>query len=92
MISKRIQPFFAFLLVGLLVAGCGTAPSEEDQGRLQSGVSPLPTATPLPSATPVPTPTPVPTLTPSPTPTPLPPVQLVVLHTNDNWGETEPCG
>ena len=23
--------------------------------------------------------------------TPLP-VDLVVLHTNDNWGETEPCG
>ena len=20
------------------------------------------------------------------------PMQLVVLHTNDNWGETEPCG
>jgi hypothetical protein len=23
--------------------------------------------------------------------TPLP-LELVVLHTNDNWGETEPCG
>ena len=20
------------------------------------------------------------------------PMELVVLHTNDNWGETEPCG
>ena len=20
------------------------------------------------------------------------PIDLVVLHTNDNWGETEPCG
>lgn len=20
------------------------------------------------------------------------PLELVVLHTNDNWGETEPCG
>lgn len=29
----------------------------------------------------------------SPTWTPMPgPVALVVLHTNDNWGETEPCG
>jgi hypothetical protein len=22
----------------------------------------------------------------------LEPIELVVLHTNDNWGETEPCG
>jgi ABC-type glycerol-3-phosphate transport system substrate-binding protein len=20
------------------------------------------------------------------------PIELVILHTNDNWGETEPCG
>lgn len=27
------------------------------------------------------------------TSTPMPaPLPLVVLHTNDNWGETEPCG
>jgi hypothetical protein len=26
-------------------------------------------------------------------PTPLPdPISLTVLHTNDNWGETKPCG
>ena len=30
---------------------------------------------------------------PEPTVHPTPaPIDLVVLHTNDNWGETEPCG
>lgn len=29
----------------------------------------------------------------TPEPTPLPePIALTVLHTNDNWGETKPCG
>jgi hypothetical protein len=27
----------------------------------------------------------------APRATPMP-IRLVVLHTNDNWGETEPCG
>ena len=30
-------------------------------------------------------------LAPEASPTHLP-VRLMVLHTNDNWGETEPCG
>ncbi len=33
----------------------------------------------------------LPTATPVP-PTGTLPVQLLLLHTNDNWGETEPCG
>lgn len=42
-------------------------------------------------------PTQVPTTAPLPTRTPIPiptreSIELVVLHTNDNWGETEPCG
>ena len=44
---------------------------------------------------PTPTPTPVPTRTPTPAPTPTPtpqPIDLVVLHTNDALGHTEPCG
>ncbi|MGB9879884.1 MAG: hypothetical protein ACPLRM_03890 [Anaerolineae bacterium] len=42
---------------------------------------------------PEPTPTPQPTATPKPTPTPTPrPIDLVVLHTNDVLGYTEPCG
>jgi hypothetical protein len=32
---------------------------------------------------------PLPELAVEPTPSP---IDLVVLHTNDNWGETEPCG
>ena len=47
--------------------------------------APIPTATcPSPPAA-----TATPTTTPAPAPSPM---QLVVLHTNDNWGETEPCG
>ena len=42
-------------------------------------------------STQVPIETPLPTGTPALSPT-RKPIQLVVLHTNDNWGETEPCG
>jgi len=36
---------------------------------------------------------PEPTATPQPSPTPKPqPIDLVVLHTNDVMGHTEPCG
>jgi len=52
-----------------------------------TGCSPQPTPTPQPTATPPPT------ATPRPTPTPTPrPLDLVVLHTNDVLGYTEPCG
>ena len=37
------------------------------------------------------TPQPTPTLTAAPSATPMP-LELLILHTNDNWGETEPCG
>ena len=40
-----------------------------------------------------PAPTSTPTKTPTPTPTPTPrPIELTVLHTNDTWGYSEPCG
>ena len=81
------------LILSLLLAGCETAtPGAEPpistlaQSVLQS---------PLPSPTAAPTSTSELTLTPEPTPTTAPtpaPIQLTVLHTNDNWGETEPCG
>jgi len=50
-----------------------------------SSVTPTvaPTPTPLPSATPKPSPTAHPTAR---------PMELVVLHTNDVVGYTEPCG
>lgn len=83
----------ALLVLSLLLAGCETAtpgaglpPSTVAQSVLQS-----------PLASPTVAPTLAPTLSPTlePTPTPAPtaaPVRLTVLHTNDNWGETEPCG
>lgn len=93
MISKGIQPLRWLILLALL-AGCGTAtPGAETYTSPPDAVSPLATATAAPTSTPVPTPSPTSTSTPLPTPTPaLQAIQLVVLHTNDNWGETEPCG
>lgn len=72
-----------------LVAGCGTPQS--------SSLLPVPGISPV---SPLPTPTlfllePTPTSALTPTPKPGPqaePIRLVVLHTNDNWGETAPCG
>jgi len=52
-----------------------------------SGVTSTPT--PSPTSTPTKAPTPVPR--PSPIPTPQP-IELTVLHTNDTWGYSEPCG
>ena len=81
------------LIASLLLAGCETATpgqglpaSTVAQSVLQSPLAP-PTAVPALTATPAPTPEP--TVTPAPAAAP---VQLTVLHTNDNWGETEPCG
>jgi hypothetical protein len=70
------------LALGLLAAACGTVtPTAGVQ------TSPLAANSPLPSATAAPI------LPPTSTAAPLPaPATLVVLHTNDNWGETEPCG
>jgi hypothetical protein len=77
------------LVPGLLAAGCaGNTP--------EAGLQLLPLATeqagsidlsPLPTAT-----TCLPTDTPPHATAGMSPMQLVVLHTNDNWGETEPCG
>jgi len=80
----------SLLVLGLFVAGCGEPvvtgepePTRQTEAQLS----------PLVADSPVPTPTPLPSDTPTPTPRPRPsPGQLVLLHTNDNWGETEPCG
>jgi len=76
--TGRLAAFAALLLaIGLLLGGCITDSGHELQVSPLSQVSPLTVAT----------------LTPTPASTPTPaPIQLVVLHTNDNWGETEPCG
>jgi 2',3'-cyclic-nucleotide 2'-phosphodiesterase (5'-nucleotidase family) len=65
-----------FVLIGLALSGC-------------SGI--MSTPTPMPTSTSTKTPTPIPTPTYTPTPTPRP-IELTVLHTNDTWGYSEPCG
>ena len=88
MSSNRSKYWIAGLLIlGLILAGCETAapgtsrpPSTLAQSVLQS---PLASPTAVPASAPEPTPTPIPTQS---------PIRLAVLHTNDNWGETEPCG
>ena len=84
----------ACLLALLLVAGCVPAANV-----------PLPSASVVPEATPDPevvvagSPLPTVGLAADVAASPLPtaragrePLRLVVLHSNDNWGETEPCG
>lgn len=85
-------------LAGLVVAGCGASliPTAEEQSddHQASPLSPLSTASPL---SPLSTASPLPMVTETPALASIPvstaePLELIVLHTNDNWGETEPCG
>jgi hypothetical protein len=69
----------------LLLVGCGAALAPDGE----ESVSPLATQGGL-QETPL-LPTTVATARPRPTVTPAL-LSLLVLHTNDNWGETEPCG
>lgn len=83
--------FVPLLALGILVLSCSTVTPDAGLSAL------LPSELPPPTLTPPPIPTSPPTLTPLPTLTLTPvlardPIRLVVLHTNDNWGETEPCG
>lgn len=82
MISTRFWLSVVCLLaLGLVVTGCGSPTSGPDWQ-----ISPLAQVSPLPA------PTFTPTVLPTPTFAATKPMQLVVLHTNDNWGATEPCG
>jgi hypothetical protein len=81
------------LILTLILAGCENAtpggeqpPSTVAQSVLQSPLA-SPTAVPTFTPKPAPTPEPSPILAPASAA-----VQLTLLHTNDNWGETEPCG
>lgn len=89
---SRLHPVYwsiLILMLGLVVGSCGTASNGDPQVSPLAQLSPLSTvaSSPVPAATPTAVATP--TLVPTPTPATS---QLVVLHTNDNWGETEPCG
>ena len=86
---KRItvMALATLLLLGLALAACGApVPTADSPSAPTAGSPPTPVA-----ASPLPTPTEPPTVAPLPSPTAAP-FQLVILHTNDNWGETEPCG
>jgi hypothetical protein len=68
-----------WLATGMALASCGGA-----------GPTAVITATPASSVAAT-----VPAPTETSVPTPVPPrdaIDLIILHTNDNWGETEPCG
>jgi hypothetical protein len=81
------------LVLGLLEVGCSNDSRTADF-QSPPPISPLPAETVVPTVadpqslvqdSPLPTVSPALTLVPDS-------VQLVILHTNDNWGETEPCG
>ena len=90
---RRRGSFLVLLfLLGLLLASCQAAvPDSGDQGfpLVQAPLLPSPTLTATISPTVALTETATEPLAEVPSPLP---DQLVVLHTNDNWGETEPCG
>jgi hypothetical protein len=72
------------LLLGLLLAGCqAPAPGSGESSSNLAQAPLLPPETLTPNATAVAKSVAAPTRLPA---------QLMVLHTNDNWGETEPCG
>jgi hypothetical protein len=84
------------LIGGLLLAACG---GETPQPEARPTAEAQPTAGPGLQTSPLTTPgedvglsvLPTPTATPSST-AGRSAIEVVLLHTNDNWGETEPCG
>jgi hypothetical protein len=88
---------FLLLIPGLVLAACGgetpepgPQPTTELQSTPESGLQTSPLATPDGDAGLSVLPTPTATL--PPPAADLSAVDLVLLHTNDDWGETEPCG
>ena len=71
------------LMAGLLAGSC--APTHAAPRRAGTSAEAATVRIPTRTLTPVQRPAPTPCRW-------LDPAQLVILHTNDNWGETEPCG
>jgi hypothetical protein len=83
-----VKVWGAWLLVtGLVLVGC-SGPLETGATAVPSPSAPL-AAEPSLQATVAPSPTLGPTAAASPM---VISAAWVILHTNDNWGETEPCG
>ena len=81
-----------FLLVvgGLWAMSPKPTPTAQATATQTATATKQPTATATPTAVATPSPSPVP-----PTATPVPqgsPFTLTLLHTNDTWGYTRPCG
>ncbi len=74
--TRRRFTLWFMLLLALGIFVVSCGTVTPDTG-LYSSLLPSKTALPIRTLTPVRTPE---------------PIQLVLLHTNDNWGETEPCG
>lgn len=92
----RLIGLIVFLVLGITGCAARTPGAETLTSPLAQTVaqsvlpSPVIAPTTLPAAA---TPSATPTAKPSPTPTVvLADIPLVILHTNDTWGETEPCG
>jgi hypothetical protein len=83
--QKPILQMFLLLLLCVLAAGCGPAAPVVDGPYAASESTPK--TSPLAGPFPLPSPSVISELAATPLPS-----QLLVLHTNDNWGETEPCG
>ncbi len=107
MTAMRAGWLLGCVMALLLVAGCGagasqivstaTLPADAVTQAPPFATSPAPESGPTRELASSPLPTPEPTAGEATSPLPTAgaarePLQLVVLHSNDNWGETEPCG
>ncbi|MFN2292398.1 MAG: hypothetical protein ACK2UC_14495 [Anaerolineae bacterium] len=85
---RRVAHLWLLAVVGLLLASCGgtlPATNPEDTLPVSEPAVQSPILSPLSPLSPLTAPTAAPAEVP-------PSMELVVLHTNDNWGATEPCG
>jgi len=85
--GKRLLPVFVFLLVGLLLAGCGKSVTSVPDEPTAAPPTAVPTATLVPTATPTDTPTDVPIPTEMPTEVPTPTATPFVFPPIAEWAK-----